>query len=56
MLFYKPESYLLPQSESPTISKYTQSNPNQIKPDRDPTRGAAGDPYKMPIKYADILK
>jgi hypothetical protein len=29
---------------------------SQIKPDLDPVRGAAGDPLKAPVKYAEILK
>lgn len=35
-------------------SQYSQAL--NIRPDYDPTRGAAGDPYIAPTKYRDILK
>jgi hypothetical protein len=31
-------------------------SPLHIKPDLHPTQGAAGDPYRSPVKYAEILK
>ncbi len=27
-----------------------------LRADLDPTRGAAGDPYKPPVRYTEILK
>jgi hypothetical protein len=47
MLFYKPESYLLPNIDSPVVTKYNfHMSPQYIKPDYDPTKGASGDPYR----------
>ena len=59
MLFYRPESYILPQSPGQT-SPHRSSSTNQmyysVKADQNPTLGAAGDPSKAPTKLADILK
>ncbi|CDW91203.1 UNKNOWN [Stylonychia lemnae] len=58
--FYSfPEKYLLPNaSQQPAVfsrhSQYTQAS--FVRPDNDPTRGAAGDPYKPPVKYGEIMK
>lgn len=59
MLFYKPETYLLPShTQSPQLaSRHSQfTNGYSVKADYDPTKGASGDPYKPPVRYNDILK
>ena len=58
MLFYKPEQYLLPNfANSPgSTQKSLKMTYDQIRPDKDPVRGAAGDPYKVPIKYSEMMK
>ena len=53
MLFYKPEAYMIP-SQQTNFSTFSPGSP--IKPDHDPVRGAAGDPYARPKRYKDILK
>ena len=59
MLFYKPESYMLPQ-QAPPQNGYTRHSQyptaHTVRPDFDPTKGASGDPYKPPVKYTDILR
>jgi len=44
-LFYKPESYLLPGQDSPSARGYNHSELGTFKADKDPVRGAHGDPF-----------
>lgn len=59
MLFYKPETYLIPNVSQPYIktnNENTSFNSTAFKADFSPTRGAAGDPYIPPTKFRDIMK
>ena len=57
MLFYKPETYLLPSGSQPLMSRHSQySLGSSVRPDHDPVRGAANDPMVPPTKLRDILK
>ena len=58
MLFYKPESYILPNSTGATPSRMSPqpSHYNTYKADLQPTLGAAGDPSIAPTKFSQILK
>ena len=49
MLFYKPETYILPQPEKP---KEVVPSPNDLSP----ARGASGDPARPPKHPFEVMR